>query len=182
MPIVINGSGSVTGITTRLAAAAAPAGSVIQTVSSVKTDTTTSSIQAGTNWTGHGLEVDITPSSASNKILITGQVSVNYNYDEFVHLTLYKNGSALTTATGDADGSTSRITAACDVDFNWGTSPLPFHFLDTAGATSEQTYTFALSSGGDSAVTVYLNRGYHATDASWNSRTISTITAREIAV
>ena len=106
----------------------------------------------------------------------------NYNYDEFVHLTLYKNGSALTTATGDADGSTSRITAACDVDFNWGTSPLPFHILDTAGATSEQTYTFALSSGGDSAVTVYLNRGYHTTDASWNSRTISTITAMEIAV
>ena len=53
------------------------AGNIIQVVSSVKTDTASASINRASNWVGHGLSVSITPSSASNKILIMVQVTVS---------------------------------------------------------------------------------------------------------
>ena len=67
MPVVINGSGSVTGITTRLAATAAPVGSVIQTVSAQ----TTTALNSTTVETDHdtNLSGSIT-TTGSNKVLV----------------------------------------------------------------------------------------------------------------
>ena len=53
------------------------AGKILQVVSSVKTDTASASVSRSSDWVGHGLSVSITPSSASNKILITGQMTVS---------------------------------------------------------------------------------------------------------
>ena len=79
-------------------------GNVLQVVSSVKTDTASASVSRTSDWVGHGLSVSITPSSASNKILITGQISISEVNagNSGVNLVLYKDGSALTGATGDA--------------------------------------------------------------------------------
>ena len=90
MPIAINGSGTVTGIsvgglpdgivdTDMLAAAAvtAPkrgAGAILQVVSTTKTDTFSSSSDSFTDLTG--LTVNITPVSQTSKFLITAYMNV----------------------------------------------------------------------------------------------------------
>jgi len=73
MPITINGSGSVTGITTRLAAAAAPAGSVIQTVSATNTGTQSYS---GTNTWHTAMSINITPTSATSKVFVAFNMNI----------------------------------------------------------------------------------------------------------
>ena len=122
-------------------------GKILQVVSSVKTDTASASVSRSSDWVGHGLSVSITPSSASNKILITGQMmvsNVNSN-DACVNLVIYKAGSALTAATGDAGSGQKRVTSAVEVDYDYGLSSLPFQYLDTAGGTSSITYQPALN-------------------------------------
>ena len=74
MPIAINGSGTLTGISTggisdtkAVADAAMPAGAIIQIVhASFSTETSI----ASTSFTDTGLTASITPSSSSNKILV----------------------------------------------------------------------------------------------------------------
>ena len=68
MPVSINGN---TGVVTGLAAlpdSAMSSGSIIQVVSTTKTDTFSTSSSSFTDITG--LSVSITPASSSNKILI----------------------------------------------------------------------------------------------------------------
>ena len=67
MPITLNGSGAVTGLS-QLPDSAMAAGAILQVVQSVKTDTQTGTT-SGTNYVDV-LTQAITPSSASNKILI----------------------------------------------------------------------------------------------------------------
>ena len=68
MAITINGSGTVSGITAGLTSASMPAGSILQVVearlSSDFTHTSTTNADVG-------LSVSITPSSASNKVLVS---------------------------------------------------------------------------------------------------------------
>ena len=75
MPIAINGSGTVTGISTggisdtkAVADAAMPAGSIIQVVQVVHSAQVSTT---GVTYVDTGLSGSITPSSSSNKILIT---------------------------------------------------------------------------------------------------------------
>ena len=69
MPISINGTGTISGISTggisdtkAIATAAQPAGTILQVKQAVKTDAFTSSVNADIT----GLSVYITPSSSSN--------------------------------------------------------------------------------------------------------------------
>ena len=74
MAITINGSGTVSGITAGLTAAAMPAGSVLQLLQAFKADVFNLSSSADT-WTDiTGLSIAITPASSSNKIFILGNV------------------------------------------------------------------------------------------------------------
>ena len=158
-------------------------GNVLQVVSSVKTDTASASVSRTSDWVGHGLSVSITPSSASNKILITGQISISEVNagNSGVNVVLYKDGSALTGATGDASSNRKRATAGDEVDFGFSATSLPFHYLDTAGGTSSITYQPALNTHHSTGHTMYVNRTYDDTDDASYVRTISIITVMEIA-
>ena len=46
------------------------AGKILQVVSAIKKDTASAHVLRDTDWTGHNLSVTITPSSATNKIII----------------------------------------------------------------------------------------------------------------
>ena len=156
-------------------------GKVLQVVSSVKTDTASASVDMNSDWVGHGLSVSITPSSASNKILITGQLSVNADINDGISVAIFKAGSVLSGATGDAAGSRNRQTAGAELDYNFAMTCLPFHYLDTAGGTSSITYQPAICISNTGSYTVYLNRTHLTNDAHQFIRTISVITAMEIA-
>ena len=158
------------------------AGNILQVQQFVKTDAVSASVSQDTNWTGHGVAVNITPSSASNKIIVSGYITVSADRNDGIFGILYKNGSAVTSAIGDQGVSSgSRATVGVEIDYNFVTTPVPVHFMDTAGSTSQQTYTVALNITTNATPTVYVNRPQNTGDYAWNATTISVLTAMEVA-
>jgi len=157
--------------------AAASSGAVAQVKSTSKTDTFTMS--SGTYADITGLSVSITPTSASNKILIIA--SVNFNGDAGVSAAASRlmRGS---TAIGVGDTAASRVPATsggvqgADDDYP-GSSSLTF--LDSPATTSATTYKVQVRGTGGSAA-VYVNRGLSDPDGSNTFRYISTITVMEV--
>ena len=158
MPITINGSGSITGITTRLAAAAAPAGSVIQTLSSTKldkssTDSTTFVDIPGTDEAGSGSvwEVNITPTASDSKILINWHVHASMASGIFAGgLLLLRGSTEIFKADQDPSyGSRRRVTNHA---WTWTTSSnrhlftFPGTYLDSPGVDTALTYKLQYAS------------------------------------
>ena len=154
---------------------------ILQVVSSVKTDVASASINRTSDWVGHGLSVSITPSSASNKILIFGQVTVGSSINDGISLSIFKAGSVLAGAIGDAGNQQKRQTAGAEIDYDFAVTTIPIHYLDTAGGTSSITYQPALNISNSGSYTIYLNRTSNDTDNASYVRTMSVITAMEVA-
>ena len=196
MPITL-GDTSITGLgvgglpagtvnATTLAAGAARtnfgAGAVLQVVGTVKTDTSSTS---GTSFvTLPGLSASITPSSASNKVLVCWTIwfGQTLQHNRAVG-TLQRNigGSIAYPFIGNADGSRERVT--------WGTQDSgAIHgatycatgmYLDSPSTTSAATYNFLFSGEGG---TVYINRGNEADgNSSVTQRLASSLIVMEIA-
>ncbi len=158
-------------------------GSILQVIQAVKTDTASTTINRTSDWVGHGLSISITPSSASSKIFITGYFSLGIDNDENIFYKLFKGGSVITAATGDADSNRSRVTGCVPVrgDQEWVVYSLPINYLDTAGSTSSLTYTPAIGVSSQNNKTVYVNRPQGDVDNQNYARAISVLTAMEVA-
>ena len=198
MPISINGSGTVTGVsvgglpdgivdTDMIAAAAVTgvkkgAGSILQVVQTVKSDVFSSTSQTYVDITG--LTVDITPVKANSNILVIAIIGSFGNTDV--------SNIALTTADGTAiiqgdivsgkdSASTSAYTGGNSTGEGWyGNNPAPIIKLHDPSYTlgNAVTYKCRMKCNGN---TFYLNR--NQSDVSqYAVRTASTITAMEIAV
>ena len=115
-----------------------------------------------------GLSVSITPTSASNKVLVMATVSCGISTAaELIYATLARGGTAIGGGTDATIISEGRST---DRAYNFSTQ-----FLDSPATTSATTYNVrTLANAG--AYTFYLNRR-GATDA---YRGISTITVMEV--
>ena len=160
-------------------------GKVLQVVSTTKTDTfsvagTTSLVDVT------GLSVSITPSSSSNKILITGFIGSSTGpsgNQTFFHLirgsteiakgdTAASKRLAHTAAIGNVDAFGSQ---------SWILTPIPFQHLDSPATTSATTYKIQLS-GATTSNTHYINRSIRdEASTNYDGRIVSTITAFEIA-
>ena len=201
MPVTINGSGSITGLSVgglgsgvvnqaTLADGAAAGtklgtGSVIQVLSDVVTDEASFAVGNGNyyNLTNQGLSVTITPSSASNKILIHGQVCLcreGSNSTPIMHVYLLKDSNKLSGAVGDAGSNRTHVTCGIAADSSTQVNGTSFHFLDAAGNTNARTYSIGCSHDSGSSKTMYLNRGEEDQDNIYRYRAISVITAMEI--
>jgi hypothetical protein len=160
-----------------VAKAALPAGSVIQVVSTTKTDTFTSSV-TGT-WTDiTALTVSITPRSASNKILVLFNVTaINLVGNVFVRLMR----DATPICIGDAASARSRVSSG-NFYSNLNSAGLLAQgnlYLDSPSSTIAITYKVQIWI--NEASTAYINRTSSDTDATNVSRSTSTITVQEIA-
>ena len=153
---------------------AMPTGHILQTVSSTLTShpSTTS-----TSFTNTGLAATITPSSTSNKVLITVNTGGGISNGGYrVH---FKIDGTVVTSVGDAGGSAVQGAGATgdrgSDAYMYGT--VSFSFLDSPNTTSAKTYNvqFKTTSG---SVTVYMNRS-SSQDGNTNS-SISTITLQEV--
>jgi hypothetical protein len=165
----INASAAIAG--TKLGA-----GAVLQVVSTTKTDTFTTSSASMTDVTG--LSVSITPSSASNKILIVlsltiaGQDSVSGAGYQLV-----RDSTAI--CIGDTAGDRSRISGGIAYIGNTNVyTTISGSFLDSPATTSATTYKVQVGKG----LNVYINRTEGNVDGSeiFRARTASTITVMEI--
>jgi hypothetical protein len=150
-------------------------GKVLQVVSTTKTDTFAVN-PSSTTIDVTGLSVSITPTSASNKILVIISITGNgVNGTNLAYFNLVR-GSTLIYA-GDSAGSRTRSFAqAIDSDphANESTSG---NFLDSPATTSSTTYKIQVYSTN----TVYINRGSTDADSVGRGRGASTITVMEIA-
>ena len=156
-----------------------PAGCVLQTLSTTKSDTFSTSSTGPIDVTG--LSVTITPKYATSKVLIMFDVSV-IGYDAGIGLRLLRGSTAL--ALGDAAGSRARATAIGQYSNNtspsaYSATPTSMSFLDSPATTSATTYKIqaqCLSTNG-----IIINRTRYDTDNGNTSRGSSTITVMEIA-
>ena len=162
-----------------------PAGSILQAVSSTKTDT--SSTYAGSGgYHDSGLSVSITPSHANNKILIVGYVMTSVVGPQHnIGVVIKKASSIITGYLGDADGN-RRLNAAVGTNmvssYENFIGQINFQYLDTAGGTSAITYEASIRNPSSTSRTIYLNRATTDTDSNNHYRTASTITVMEIKV
>ena len=151
-----------------------PTGSVLQVVQTVKTDTWSNATQ--NTWNDvTGLSVSITPSSSSNKILVTGQLS--YAASSNLYFRLVRGSTAI--AVGDTAGSRISCTGASGYNFGDGNvgENANFNFLDSPSTTSSTTYKIQVYGFN---IAQYVNRVVTDTDSNVSPRNISTITVTEI--
>ena len=161
----INASAAIAG--TKLTGA----GKVLQVVSTAKTDTFTTTSFAFTDLTG--MSVSITPSSASNKVLILVSINASSNGDG--SFLLFRNATSIT-----GDGASSRTASTFGTggreDFEQYANS--FQYLDSPNTTSAITYKMQCRSAGN---TLHINREFTDGDNQASYRVISTITVMEIA-
>ena len=215
MPVIIGGSGTANGITSFNSSAAfagnlsitgtanvtqglsttsrginsssVPSGSILQVVSTTKTDTFTTSVNmsaSGGSWTSTGttvtgLTATITPTSSSSKILVmvtlNGTGTAGYAQ---LYCLLYRDSTII--------GSPSPSSAKPGVmarnyssDNNVVNGTCGFTYLDSPASTSSITYSIKV--GGENSSAVYVNQPANNNDGTNGARMSSTITVMEIA-
>ena len=160
-------------------ATTATAGKILQVVQTVKTDTFSASHGSTVDITG--LSVSITPSSSSNKVLVTYDTNVSMaNGSYHAHIFLVRGSTKI--YLGDAEGSRTRASnfVISGNDGNGGIYYYPVHgeFLDSPATTSATTYKIQLLGQNN---TMYVNRTQYDSDATGVNRIVSQITVKEVA-
>ena len=155
------------------------AGNILQVVQTVKTDTFSASHGSTVDITG--LSVSITPSSSSNKVLVTYDTNVSMaNGSYHAHIFLVRGSTKI--FLGDAEGSRTRASnfVISGNDGNGGIYYYPVHgeFLDSPATTSATTYKIQLLGQYN---TMYVNRTQYDSDATGVNRIVSQITVKEVA-
>jgi hypothetical protein len=148
---------------------------IVQIATVTKTDTFSSTSNTFTDVTG--LSVNITPTSASNRILVIYSVMSGASSSQGPNIRLVRNSTAI--AIGDVAGSRTQTTSA---GFASNTNNLismhNMNFLDSPATTSSTTYKIQIQS--DNSSTQVVNRCVRDDNASYESRGVSTITVMEI--
>ena len=155
-------------------------GKVLQVLSTTKTDTFTTTSATKVDITG--LSVAITPSSSSNKILITGRINIGLNRTAPYLYPIFLLRDATEICIHDSASNRTRATTGGQ----WGASANDptfdycIEFLDSPSTTSATTYKLQMFS--ESSGTAYVNRGKENDgDSAITGRFTSVITVMEIA-
>ena len=159
-------------------------GKILQVVYDQKTDTASNNLATGTWWSVYnaGLQVSITPSSASNKIFLMATISYTEGSGQYYHFRFEKDGAEITECIGDADGNRRRVTSHQDSQSDNATGRTHTLMAQvSAGDTNSRIYNIALKHTSGTTRQMYLNRTFVDTNSQGYGRAISTITAWEIA-
>ena len=164
-----------------ITSAALPAGSVLQVVQSVDNTLTSSTVTAN-SFFATPLSGSITPSSTSNKVLVTVCISRAHTSGNTIAFRLKRGGTII--GVGQTSGSNRPeesfgIEVFGNDDGHSGTAA-SFTFLDSPSTTSSTTYSVDAMAEG---TTFTMNRGISFADITepQHGTTISTITLMEIA-
>ena len=159
-------------------------GKILQVVQESKISTASGSVGAAAYDYSSGLTGDliskaITPSNASNKILIRASLMVSCDDDKQIFARLYKDGSVVTAAVGDSSVR-QRVSAAEYLSSAGRTTTITHEYLDTAGGTSAITYSYRFSHDSSSTRTIWLNRSNSDGGNTYSARGYSSLTLTEI--
>jgi hypothetical protein len=157
-------------------------GMVLQVKQAIKTDTFTQLTSGNTYYPVPGLEVKITPTSATSKILVTCTVNLGSSSYQGRGI-VYRDGTPL------GLGDTASLRTGVSFGFNAYAAgggddshviPCNFTFLDSPTATSELTYSISVSAY--DTVGISVNRAWTWQDlVQYDPAFSSTITVMEIA-
>ena len=203
MPIAINGSGTITGVsvgglpdgivdTDMIAAAAVTApkrgtGAILQVVSAVKTDT--ASTTSGTPANISGLTPTITTLQANSTILVMMDLKLSSgNYGDHVGLNLYRSisgGAAGEIYRGDADGSRGRFSYGAEDFFgNNGdhqVAQVSSNAIDSPAQAAGTAITYSIQWNHLSGTAIYINRDGDNSNDARSPRMASSLILMEIA-
>lgn len=165
--------------------------SVLQVVSTTKTDSFSGSVTSGGSTDITGLSVTITPKFDTSKILVFAHVTgaserAGSFYSTLLPIRLVRGSTNV--CVGDAAGNRTRATTSAGGTTVGGTSTSPvssaaFMFLDSPATTTATTYKIqAVSAWGENAtLNFWVNRGLLDGDNNYTGRFASSITVMEIA-
>ena len=159
-------------------------GSVLQVVSTAKTDTFTASTTSGIFVDVTGLAASITPRSSSSKILVQVHIAmgVDSSLDRPQYFQIKKDGSPV--AIGDASEVRMRVSGGSSSN-NSQTERIMSNssmaYLDSPASASPLTYSVAVTHEISGSSTVYVNRSQLDDNEVYTPRGISTITLLEVA-
>ena len=159
------------------------AGNILQVVQTVKTDT--ASITSATYADISGLTATITPSSTSNKILISFVLQYGGHNNSYVAFKAYRGSTLLPVGTGGSGSQTNASFGGFQEQGNsqYGVQTAVWQYLDSPSSTSALTYKLQWSSvyqpGG--SYDIYLNRPQNADGNAYNIFGTSSVTATEVA-
>jgi len=156
-------------------------GGITQIISATKTDTFTTTAAISSPAAVTGLACTITPTSTSNKILIFVNIGMatTTNDDYGVRFHLYRGGSQIAEAQGDASGNNVRVAFSVRTSKDTRFSAPSMMYLDSPSTTSATTYQLYCSvepSGGSACI----NRDGDGRDIEEFPRTMSTFTVMEV--
>jgi hypothetical protein len=159
-----------------IASSSLPAGSVLQVLQTVKTDTYSAAPGSSTWADITGMSVSITPSSASNKVMVF--LSVHGTTANLSYVRLVRDSTAI----GVGETSGSRISSTVGSFSNTGDNNRCYefgtNFLDSPATTSSTTYKLQVLC--ETTNTFYLNRSIADQNNTAGFRPISQITVMEI--
>ena len=155
-------------------------GRILQVASTTRTDIFSEDLTVGT-FSADALTVSITPSDASNKILILVNLTMGCEASQETKFQIFKAGVIINGATGDAAGNRTRITSAGSLGGTGELQSVSGQFLDTAGGTSAITYSVRLGTGSSATRFIYLNQSHTNANNNYESRATSTMTVMEVA-
>ena len=153
-------------------------GKILQVVQAVKTDTATTT--STNTYVDTGLSVSITPSSTSNKVLVTANLNFSAGDRQNISWRLVRDSTDL--YLGDGDGNRTRASGAVrvadtqDAEHQNVTSV----FLDSPYTTSATTYKVQWCRTYQTS-TIYMNRAAEDTNNDDRTRVPSSITVQEVA-
>ena len=134
-----------------------------------------------------GIQVSITPSSASSKILIIATISggASAAINNWAMTLQKKTGSGsfanITAANGAADGNRYLSISGTRMHSVYSMYHVNFNFLDTGGSTDTLIYRVVYFNSSGSTRTLYINRSSEDTNNNDYTRGASWIQAMEVA-
>lgn len=159
-----------------------PAGHVLQVKSTTKTDSFSTNSQSPIDVTG--MNVNITPTSTSSKILVTLALTWGGTYNVYVPAYVLRGSTVITTSTAVSKTNQTRASFGFggdpDSGFTYKLDSAVFNFLDSPSSTSELTYKLQWNTTNTSHY-VYLNRPENDNNDNYNIGGTSSITVMEIA-
>ena len=135
-------------------------GKILQVVTVLKTDSFSTSVQVSSTADVTGLSVNITPSSASNKIMVFGSIDCfterTSTYNALAHLYLIRDTTRIS-----AKAIRTRIDNSLTTNYLHATGPVNFMYLDSPNTTNQTNYHIeAACNAGNQTVQVNAVSGY----------------------
>ena len=153
-------------------------GKILQVIQVVKTDTFSHSNEAFTDVTG--LSVAITPTSSSNKVLISYGGCMGSGQNRVGHIRLMRGSTAIFIGDQGATTSQARASSTCVQNNTYYVSAFSGQFLDSPSTTSATTYKLQIAAG-DQNYEVHIGKTHDNSNEFSRSKTPSFITVMEVA-